>query len=199
MRLVSQTKVITDSNSDCVRTNSKRTIRLKDTANQKNEHRNIRRRRVIWTVMIVVCTLLLIPFPTLLSPDFTVSFVNSEGNPVSDMKVRRTCTHYTYESINNHCAEDWDHAPKTDSDGKVSFSSRYVWYGAASRAVRALFSYILLIAHGSVGRHITLFTAGNDSGLKSYGISIDPNDPNKEITLTDKEVERHNLEVSSRR
>lgn len=199
MRLISRINVRTGSDSNCVRTNSTMAKRLQDTANQKKEHRNIRTRRVIWTVMIVVGTLLLIPFPTLLSPDFTVRFVNSEGNPVADMKVRRTCTHYTYESINNHCSEDWDHAPKTDRDGKVSFSSRYVWYGAASRAVRALFSYLLLIAHGSVGRDITLFTTGNDSVLRSYVISVDPNDPNKEITLTDKEVERHNLEVSSRR
>ena len=149
--------------------------------------------------MLFVVVLLLIPYPTLLAPDFTVQFVDGAGNPVAGMKVRQSCTHYTYEFVHNSCAETWDNAPITDAAGTVHFEERYVWFGLASRAVRTVLSYALLIAHGSVGRSVTLFTSGNDSGLDSYVISIDPNHPPKAVTLTDEAVDQHNREVSSRR
>ena len=152
-----------------------------------------RSRRRWHYVAVLVIILLLIPFPTLLSPEFTVRFVDSHGLPVQDMEVKRTCTHYTYESSHSSCEEDWDHPPKTDRDGRVHFTAKYVWFGAASRAIRSVFSHVLLIAHGSVGRHVTLFTSGNDSGLDSYVINIDPDAPPAEITLTDEAVDCHNI------
>ena len=160
--------------------------------------KSVRSRRFLWLGAFVL-VLLFIPFPTLLAPDFNVRFVDGFGKPVDGMKVRETCTHYTYESISNHCADEWDNAPVTNANGEVHFNAQYVWFGAASRAIRSVFSHVLLIAHGSVGRSVGLFTSGNDSGLDSYGISIDPDNPPKEITLTDEAVDRHNREVSSRR
>ncbi len=151
-----------------------------------------------WPIGIFV-VLLLIPFPTLLAPDFTIRFVDKYGNPVAGMKVRQTCTHYTYESIANHCADEWDNAPVTNANGEVHFDAKYVWFGAASRAVRSVFSQIMLIAHGSVGRSVTLFTSGNDSGLSSHVISVDPDAPPREITLTAEAVECHNIPSFCRR
>ncbi len=159
----------------------------------------VKRKRILrWSIGIFV-VLLLIPFPTRLAPDFTVRFLGRDGRSVPGMEVRQTCTHYTYESIRNHCAGEWDTAPVTNVNGEVHFNAQYVWFGTASRAIRSVFSHILLIAHGGVGRDVTLFTSGNDSGLNSYVISIDPDNPPSEITLTDEAVDRHNQEVSSRR
>ncbi|MFT3744242.1 MAG: hypothetical protein QM785_08100 [Pyrinomonadaceae bacterium] len=160
---------------------------------------NLRRQRLWrWTIGIFI-VLLLIPFPTRLAPDFTVRFVDGAGNPVAGMKVREMCTHYTYESITDHCAAEWDNSPQTNDNGEVHFDRQDVWFGTASRAIRSVFSHILLIAHGSVGRHVTLLTYGNNSDLHSYVISIDPDAPPQQITLTDEAVDRHNQEVSSRR
>lgn len=157
-----------------------------------------RKRRWRWLVAII-CSLLLIPFPTLLSPDFTVRFVDAEGRPIAGMEVRQSCTHYTYELVNDSCVEEWDHPRRTDGNGEIRFREKYVWFGAASRVVRTIFSYMLLIAHGSVGRQVTLFTSGNDSGLDSYVVNIDPENPPTELTLTDEAVDRHNQVSASRR
>ncbi|MCZ2392017.1 MAG: hypothetical protein LC113_13195 [Acidobacteria bacterium] len=147
------------------------------------EAKGFGRKRLIVPALIVIAGLLLIPFPTQLSPDFTVRFVDDLGNPIRGMVVQRTCTHYTYNSLGSVCPDDWDNPKRTDDDGNVSFTANYVWYGAASRAVRTVVSYALLIAHGSVGRSITLFPRA-PAGIKSSGwVDIDPDNPQKEVVL----------------
>lgn len=141
------------------------------------------RRKVVGVAGVLIIALLFVPFPTQLSPDFTVRFVDDVGNPIAGMEVQRTCTHYTYDSLKHECPEDWDHPPKTDSDGKVSFSAKYVWYGVASRAMRAGFSYMMLIAHGSVGRSVVLFPR-QPKGFKDVGwFTIDLDNPQTEIIM----------------
>jgi hypothetical protein len=147
------------------------------------ETKGPRRKKLIVPALIVIAGLLLIPFPTQLSPDFTVRFVDDAGNPIRGMKVQRTCTHYTYDSSGWVCPEDWNDPKRTDENGNVSFTANYVWYGAASRVVRTVFSYALLIAHGSVGRDITLFPGTPEGFAGSSVIDIDPDNPQKEVVL----------------
>ncbi|MGD9561052.1 MAG: hypothetical protein AB7F88_02395 [Pyrinomonadaceae bacterium] len=141
--------------------------------------------------VVIVAALLLVPFPTQLSPDFTVKFMDDAGNPIRGMEVLRTCTHYTYYPIGSVCPEDWDNPRRTDDEGSVSFTANYVWYGAASRVVRTVFSYMMLIAHGSVGRSITLFPRAPAGIKSSMWINIDPDNPQKEVVLErESEVEQ---------
>jgi hypothetical protein len=140
-------------------------------------------RKYFWLAAVVIAALLFVPFPTQLSPEFTIRFVDDLGNPISGMEVQRTCTHYTYDSIGWVCPEDWDNPKRTDENGNVSFTRNHVWYGAASRVVRTVLSYMMLIAHGSVGRSITLFPR-TPAGIKSSAwVDIDPDDPQKEVVL----------------
>ena len=147
------------------------------------ETKGFRRKELIKPALIVIASLLLIPFPTQLSPDFTVRFVDDLGNPIRGMEVQRTCTHYTYDSLGSVCPEDWDNPKKTDDNGTVSFTANYVWYGAASRAIRTIFSHAMLIAHGSVGKSITLFPWPPEGIKSSAPVDVDPDNPQKEIVL----------------
>ncbi len=150
----------------------------------EDSSRKIPGQRRLWLVPIALLVVaLFIPFPTMLSPDFTVRFVDESGSPIVGMVVQRACRHYTYETVNDHCAEDWDNPPRTDSNGNVSFSAKYVWYGAISRAMRTVFSYAMLIAHGSVGRSVTLFPRRPEGYKEKYWINIDPDNPQKEIVI----------------
>lgn len=131
---------------------------------------------------LIVLTAIVIPFPTQLSPQFTVRFVDEGGNPIRGMEVQRTCIHYTYDPIGSVCPEDSDNPRTTNDNGIISFTASYVWYGAASRVVRTGFSYMLLIAHGSVGKDITLFPRA-PAGVSSVPVVIDPDNPQTEVVL----------------
>ena len=146
------------------------------------------RRKYLWLTAIVMAVLLFVPYPTQLSPDFTIRFVDDAGNPISGMEVQRTCTHYTYDSMGWVCPEDWDSPKKTDENGNVSFTANYVWYGAASRAVRTVFSHVMLIAHGSIGRSITLFPRPPAGIQSSMWINIDPDNPQQEVIMNRESV-----------
>ena len=147
------------------------------------EGKGTAKRKYVWLAVLAVAALLLVPFPTQLSPDFTIRFVDDAGNPIRGMEVQRSCMHYTYDSIGSVCPEDWDNPKRTDNDGNIDFAATYVWYGGASRVVRTVFSHILLIAHGSVGKRVTLFPDEPEGFKRNGWINIDPDNPQREAVL----------------
>ena len=135
-------------------------------------------------IILIACSALaLVPFPTTLAPDFTLRVVDGNGIPLKGIRVWETCTHYTYDlSSEDTCAHYSDNRQQTDADGNVHFSRKFVWFGFLARIVRSSINHLRLIAHGSVGRHVTLFMTDN-SGFTSLVIDVNPENPPNEIVL----------------
>jgi len=118
----------------------------------------------------------LVPYRTVLVPKWRVRVVNEQGVPYVGKMVDQTCEHYTYDV--NPCSLAADDIRRyTDDNGYVEYSEKSFSLSLLSRIVRACKSYFLLIAHGSVGPDVHLYSANpRYKDLKYIPGSGDPPD-----------------------
>jgi hypothetical protein len=117
------------------------------------------KRKTFW-ILVISCLLVvgpLIPYRTVLVPKWRVQLVNKQGVPYAGKMVDQTCNHYTYDVDPCLLAAD-DIRRYTDENGYVEFSEKSFSLSLLSRIVRACKSYFLLIAHGSVGPDVHLYS-----------------------------------------
>jgi hypothetical protein len=85
--------------------------------------------------------------------------VNEEGVPYSGELVQQECRDYTLDVNPCSYAPD-DTYGFTDENGYVEFSEKSFSLSIASRILRTIKSYSLIIAHGSVGTQVYLMSSG---------------------------------------
>ena len=108
-------------------------------------------------IIIAALLILLIPFPTLIVPNWRVQVVDFNGNVCPNRNVRETWSHYSiYINDGNFQWED----RQTNSEGYVEFPERKVWAPLIWRAIGSVIANILILAHGSAGPHATINTTG---------------------------------------
>jgi len=101
-------------------------------------------------VSFLMIVTLFIPFETIVVPAWKIRFVDDTGVAVSGVYVEEVCQNYTFSEA-NICGEYQDSRQLTGNDGTVDFVPKSISLSAVSRAFRALFFYLTLLAHGSVG------------------------------------------------
>jgi len=108
------------------------------------------RRHVILTGTIIILLsliILLVPFSTTVVPEWKVRVLNSQGKPVSGVRVRQTWKHYSLdlEPATNQ-EQEW-----SDETGYVVFPKRTITKGLLHRAVLIVLTGLMTLAHGSTG------------------------------------------------
>jgi hypothetical protein len=103
----------------------------------------------------LLCIVIIVPLPHLVCPDWEVSVVDQDGNPLKGMTVRLSYQDYSLESVSH------DEDRVTDSRGHVSFVAKTTTASVGSRALGALRSAIRTGVHASFGRHAWVFAFGN--------------------------------------
>lgn len=128
------------------------------------------RRRII---VVILLTLLVIPFPTIVVPTWRMRIVDTFGNPCKDREVTTTWAHYTISVLGNgfHSGQQ-----NTDGDGYVEFPTRTIWAPMIWRLIAPVLAYPLTLAHGSVGVYATIDTDEKVDRSKAW-ISWRPGEP----------------------
>jgi len=123
---------------------------------------------IILAIGIVVS---LIPYKTTIVPEWKLRVVDEQGVPYRNHNVGFHCENY---SLRISCSAD-DSPGKTDDGGYVIFPESTITMSLARRLVLTISSYLLLLAHGSVGTVVSVDSNG-PLGYKrlEYDLTISP-------------------------
>src|SRR5947209_4624311 len=103
--------------------------------------------KIIITLLIVLLTSLLIPFPDVVVPQWRVRVQTSEGAPWKHVRIKQSWTNATTESV-------WvmhEEVEETDDDGFVLFPERTLITPLALRAAGAILAHIDFWSPSSYG------------------------------------------------
>lgn len=127
-------------------------------------------------MLLVLSSLAFLPYKTTLVPEWTIRVEDENGKPYVNKLVGQTCENYTLNV--SPCVESNDVARYTDSEGYVTFPERNIILSLTSRIFRSIFSYLKLIAHGSVGIDVNIHASG-PTGYKEIRYEYEKTLPQK--------------------
>lgn len=109
--------------------------------------------------LLIACVLimLVVPYPSLVCPEWTVRVVNENGEPLQGRLVDQKCRDYTLDI--DVCMVP-DSRQYTDRDGVVRFPMRIIWAGMISRILRSAYRIATWPGHQTLGAHVYLLTSG---------------------------------------
>lgn len=117
---------------------------------------------------------LLIPYQTVLAPEWRVQVIDNSGKPYVGQKVRQFCSDYTLDI--NLCT-DRSAAQFTDQNGYVIFPERTYSSSTVVRLLATLKKSIFrYLAHGSVGTSVYLDSSG-PAGYATLEYTADMQEP----------------------
>ena len=99
----------------------------------------------------------IIPYRTVFVPVWRVRVLDENGQPYKGQLVRQFCDNY---SLGVSPCSGSDFGRRTDENGYVEFPERTIVASLVFRIIKTLASYLLLLAHGSVGSEIYLDSSG---------------------------------------
>lgn len=135
-----------------------------------------------YLVIAIVAVLLvgsLIPYRTVFVPRWRVKVVDENGKPYKGQLVRQFCDNYSLDV--SPCSND-DANQRSDENGYVEFPERVIVANLVFRICKPLLSYVLLLAHGSVGSDIYLDSSG-PTGYRTLRYDPDSGLPPNELVL----------------
>ncbi|MDQ3635073.1 MAG: hypothetical protein M3405_11285 [Acidobacteriota bacterium] len=98
-----------------------------------------------WHIVLILSFLLFMPFPTEMVPKWEMQVVDSENQPMANVRTEQSWQSYTFfftRGYDSRC---------TDSKGKIVYPKRYLWAGIISRIVSPIWANVMTLAHGSTG------------------------------------------------
>jgi hypothetical protein len=101
-----------------------------------------------WHIVIGIVLLCLVPFPSRMVPEWTMTVVDDDGSHLVGIQVEESWKHYTYFS-----AEGFE-LRRSDENGVVRFPPRFLWASALSRLFSPPLAELGKLAHGSAGLSI---------------------------------------------
>lgn len=120
-------------------------------------------------ILAVILAVFLVPFRTVLVPRWRLQVVDENGKPYKDQRVDQFCSNYTLEV--DLCLTS-DSTQYSDENGYVDFPERSFSMNLVSRILVSLKSYLMTLAHGSVGTRIRVNSIDYPAG--SAKLEYDP-------------------------
>lgn len=119
----------------------------------------MRHKKLAVLVLLLGLIASLIPFNTILVPEWRLKVVNEAGVPHVGMGVRQFC--YSYTLGMSPCHDSNDFMRETDTSGSVVFPERRITASLLSRIVRTIYHLVMKrIADDSVGVSVYVDATG---------------------------------------
>ena len=100
-------------------------------------------------IVIFIGLLLLIPYKTIIVPEWKLRAIDENGNPVPHARFRQGWDNYSYDIHGMQFLEG-------DENGFIVLPERAFYAPLIYRIPRSAIAYLLILAHGSVGNDASL-------------------------------------------
>ncbi len=100
-------------------------------------------------IVVIISTILFIPYKTTIVPEWKIRAVDGQGKPIPHAGFRQSWYNYSYDVRG---MEFWE----GDDNGYVILPKRSFYAPLAYRIPRSALAYLMILAHGSVGNDASL-------------------------------------------